>query len=310
VAAGAYADAAGNGGSAASDTVAIDRAEAPADVLSPTDIKFALDEVSADGQGSNLNKNAVLGTLTAVDADSASWTFAIGGADMSKFALSPSTGSQPSVQLMVGNSNLTAGTYTITITATDGAGHTMSPETFKIWVGTTSGGGADGSLAAPILISTGSDIDFGLNGSDVISGGSGDDALVGGQAADTLNGGLGNDEVLGGANDDLFRFQIQDGDADLTHYGVDRILDMNANGNDTIQLDDAIFGGLVNAGSALAAGQFNATGVATGSGPQVIYDATTGALSYDADGAGGQASVQFAQVDLGTALTKDDFFIV
>ena len=205
---------------------------------------------------------------------------------------------------MVGGANLTAGTYTITITATDGAGHTMPAETFKIWVGQTN---ADGSLASPILISTGTDIDFGLNGSDFISGGTGDDALVGGQAADTLAGGLGTDQLLGGAGNDNFVFRVESADTNLAHYGVDQILDMNADGNDTIQLDDALFAGVTTANLASTV-VFGTT--ALDANDRIIYDAATGHLFYDADGNGAGAAVLFAQLDPNTALTLSDFQII
>jgi VCBS repeat-containing protein len=269
----------------------------------PTDIKFSLNEANSSAQsGAQLNANTVLGSFTAVDADSSTWTFTLGGTGAGSFTLSPASGLQSNVNLVVGGTNVTSGDYELIITATDGNGNSKQ-ETFTVHVGTT---GADTTFA----ITSGTEIDYGLNGGDTLIGGGGDDALVGGQNTDTLNGGLGNDELLGGANGDIFLFQLQDGDTNLSHYGVDRILDMNASGDDTIHLDDAIFGGLVNSGSALSAAQFNNTGTATGSGPQIVYNSVTGAIYYDADGAGGQDSVQFAQVDPGTILTKDDFFIV
>lgn len=42
---------------------------------------------------------------------------------------------------------------------------------------------------------------------------------------------------------------------------------------------------------------------------RVIYNQTTGALYYDADGTGKTAALQFAQVTAGTVLTASDFFI-
>ncbi|HET9427063.1 MAG TPA: VCBS domain-containing protein [Allosphingosinicella sp.] len=277
--------------------------EVPADLLAPTDIKFSLDETSANNQGSNLGSGNLLGTLTAIDADSTSWTFSLGGTHAGLFALAPASGTNGSVQLKVGSTNVGAGTYTITVTATDSGGNSFA-ETYKIWVGAT---GADGSLTAPVLISTGSDIDFGVNGDDVIFGGAGDDALVGGQNDDTLNGGLGNDELLGGGNKDNFRFEYDGATTNLALYGIDRILDMNASGDDTIQLDDALFAGVTaaNLSSVLVFGT-----AALDANDRIIYNSTTGALYYDADGNGAGAAVQFAQLDANVVLTISDFAVI
>ena len=43
---------------------------------------------------------------------------------------------------------------------------------------------------------------------------------------------------------------------------------------------------------------------------RILYDKATGALSYDADGSGAQAAVQFAVIDTKVALTGADFFVV
>jgi len=290
-------DAAGNTGTSTALGVTV---EAPPANLAPTDIKFSLNEVSANNQGSNLGSGDPLGTFAAVDPDSSGWTFALGGPNSGNFAIDPTTGI-----LSVGGSNLGANTYVITITATDDSGNASTPETFTIWVGTTSG--SDGSATTPILISAGSDIDFALNGADFISGGDGDDALVGGQAGDTLIGARGSDELLGGAGNDLYVFRVESGDTVLSHYGVDRILDMNASGDDTIRLDDGLFGGIGTPGSPLA-GAFKLDGSAIDANDRIIYNQTTGALYYDADGSGNASTaVQFAQLDPGTALTLSDF---
>ena len=63
----------------------------------------------------------------------------------------------------------------------------------------------------------------------------------------------------------------------------------------------------------LAAGSLDAFHVGAAAvdvSDRVIYDATTGALSYDADGVGGAAAVQFATLGTNLNLTSTDFFLV
>jgi VCBS repeat-containing protein len=167
------------------------------DVLAPTDIVFSLDPASGGFSGNGLNAGDSLGSFTAVDADSASWTFALSGANASLFSLSPG-GSQSNVTIAAASA-IASGNYTFVVTATDGAGHSYN-ETYHVGVGTT---GADNGF---FTISTGTDVDFGLNGQDVINGGAGDDALVGGQNNDRITGGAGADQLMGGQGADTFVF--------------------------------------------------------------------------------------------------------
>ena len=44
-------------------------------------------------------------------------------------------------------------------------------------------------------------------------------------------------------------------------------------------------------------------------GHRIIYNTSTGALYYDADGAGGAASIQFALLNGAPVLTANDFVI-
>ena len=43
---------------------------------------------------------------------------------------------------------------------------------------------------------------------------------------------------------------------------------------------------------------------------RIIYDTTTGALYYDADGSGRGAAVQIAQLKAGQALSANDFLVI
>ena len=60
---------------------------------------------------------------------------------------------------------------------------------------------------------------------------------------------------------------------------------------------------------ALAPAQF-AVGAATGQGPQIVYNAVTGALFYDSNGASAGGSTQFAVLTGAPTLTNQDFLIV
>lgn len=75
---------------------------------------------------------------------------------------------------------------------------------------------------------------FGGDDNDTLDGGSGNDSLYGNIGTDTLDGGAGNDFLRGGIYADTFVFE--DGD------GAD-IIDDFVTGEDTLQLDDAIWGG-------------------------------------------------------------------
>ncbi|MDB5506415.1 MAG: hypothetical protein JWR75_1053 [Devosia sp.] len=123
----------------------------------------------------------------------------------------------------------------------------------------------------------------------VLDGGAGNDTLNGGAGADTLIGGLGNDRLTGGAEADSFRFVGALGAAN-----VDTFVDFTGR-TDKIQLDDAIF---LAVGSSLEIGEFRtvASGNAADADDNLIYDASTGKLWYDADSAGASAAILVAQL--------------
>ncbi|MET0314087.1 MAG: calcium-binding protein, partial [Hansschlegelia sp.] len=126
--------------------------------------------------------------------------------------------------------------------------------------------------------------------------------LIGGNGADTLDGGAGADALTGGKGADVFDFSVT-----LGRGEVDRITDFEV-GRDTIELDHAVFAGL-DAG-ALSAAAFTTDTLAREGGAQVIYDRASGALLFDADGAGdADKAVKFAEVAAGLQLTHDDFLV-
>ena len=140
----------------------------------------------------------------------------------------------------------------------------------------------------------------GAGGNDVLIGLQGDDTLWGGQGHDRLHGVAGQDVLTGGAGHDWFIFRTAPVAGEW-----DTITDFDPL-QDTIRLDDRIFGlanGVLPEGAfAIAAG-----GLAQEADDRILYDSATGALYWDADGAGSRAAVQFAAVQAGLALTATDF---
>ncbi|MCW1381585.1 VCBS domain-containing protein, partial [Novosphingobium sp. KCTC 2891] len=279
-----------------------------AEGLAPTDIAFHLATGGASvAQQGNLGATQEVGTFAAVDPDSLTWSYSLGGADASKFTIDANG------LLKVGATTISTGggvqSFTVEITATDDQSNTKT-ETYYINVGTN--GDNDGSAANKVLVAVhaASDISFGLNGSDVIGGGDGDDALAGGAADDKLNGGLGNDELLGGAGNDHFVF---------TSFGAanaDKILDFDASetsaSQDWLDLSHATFTALP-AGTSLAAANFaaNATGTAVDANDYILFNTTTNQLYYDADGNGGGAKQLIATLTGMTGtLDASDFLLI
>jgi Ca2+-binding RTX toxin-like protein len=129
--------------------------------------------------------------------------------------------------------------------------------------------------------------------------------ITGSAFGNFINGKGGNDTLTGGLGVDRFVFDT----ALNAASNVDRITDFSVK-DDTIQLDDAIFATLGAPGT-LAASLFRNTA----SGPvdaddRIVYDAATGALSYDADASGASAAILFATLSAGLALTNRDFVII
>ena len=162
---------------------------------------------------------------------------------------------------------------------------------------------ADGEAVADAVLAGG-------EGDDVLIGGDGDDVLTGGEGDDVLRGGAGDDTLFGGAGDDaLFGDDGEDiliggagadeltggGDADVFVFTkealedglLDQILDYNFAEGDTVdlsQLFDVDGGDLSDF---------------------VEYDAATGELKVDVDGAGGEEAQTIATVDTGSGPAAD-----
>lgn len=142
----------------------------------------------------------------------------------------------------------------------------------------------------------------GKAGHDTLVGGAGDDLIFGGAGDDTIHGRSGDDTLVGRRGADTFVF-----DRPLGEANVDTILDFRP-GEDTIELDDAIFAA-VGAIGALAATAFNLGATALEADDRILYDGGTGDLAYDEDGTGPVAPVVFAHLKPGLALDAGDFLV-
>lgn len=137
---------------------------------------------------------------------------------------------------------------------------------------------------------------------DYLYGSSTANTISTGAGNDKLNGGIGNDKLIGGSGDDVFLFSS----ALNAATNVDTISDFNV-ADDAIWLSDAVFKGI--ADGVLSSAVFRRGTAAADSSDRIIYDPSTGKVSYDADGAGGHDAVQFALLAKGLAITQADFFV-
>jgi len=120
-----------------------------------------------------------------------------------------------------------------------------------------------------------------MNGSDVLAGHSGNDTFVFASA--------GSNTLKLGSNN------------------VDVIVDFNP-ADDTIQLGDSVFTKL--AAGALSSSAFVVGTKALDASDRIIYDNKTGALSYDADGAGSGSAAQVVLLAANTDLSKGDLIFL
>ena len=126
--------------------------------------------------------------------------------------------------------------------------------------------------------------------------------IIGGTGSDTLAGAGGNDRLKGGTGADTFAFTTA-----LGASSFDTIVDF-VSGADHIELAQSVFNALDP--GALSTTAFAQAMAATTADQHILYNRTTGVVSYDADGNGSVAAVSFAMLTPGQALTAGDFKVV
>ncbi len=131
-----------------------------------------------------------------------------------------------------------------------------------------------------------------------------DNTLTGNSADNRLNGAAGADVLTGKGGDDVFVFAHA-----VSVNGPDQITDFNV-ADDQIELDNAIFTGLLLGTLSSIRFVANTSGQAINSLHRIIYDTDDGGLYYDADGSGAGARQLFAELDAGLSLRAGDLNIV
>jgi len=161
----------------------------------------------------------------------------------------------------------------------------------------------NGNSAANLLTGgAGNDTLNGGVGADTLNGGAGDDSLTGGSGNDTLFGGTGRDTLSGGTDVDIFRYTSSSEGGDTISgfiHGVDK-LQFVSNG----------FGNITS--SLLTQGRFvsNATGAASGTSAQFIFNTQTRTLTYDSNGTGSGGSTTIATLTNTSTVSANDFLMV
>ncbi|WP_457093668.1 polysaccharide lyase family 7 protein [Microvirga sp. P5_D2] len=142
----------------------------------------------------------------------------------------------------------------------------------------------------------------GSNSNNYLTGASANEWLKGNAGRDVLWGKAGSDVLTGGTQEDAFVFDTAIG------KDIDIITDFNL-ADDSIRLENKIFSKLTNTGK-LSSSFFKVAEKAGDANDYIVYNKTTGALSYDADGSGLGAAKIFAVIENKAALTAADFFVI
>ena len=165
---------------------------------------------------------------------------------------------------------------------------------------------AGNSGANNLFGNEGNDSLSGNNGDDLLDGGTGDDTMLGGSGNDVLIGNFGNDVLTGSTGADIFLFNSP-------NQGVDKITDFSTV-DDTLRVSAAGFGGGLTAGASIMADQIligSGAVAATNASQRFIYNTSTGALFFDADGnQTGFGAVQIATLSNKPTIDGGDISVI
>ena len=202
-----------------------------------------------------------------------------------------------------GDDTIDGGSGFDTISFTVGSGQ-RSAVVVDLAAGTARGGGEGGSgsvLLTSIEGVIGSEFGDRLTGSNV------SERLEGRLGDDTLLGMGGNDTLVGGAGQDKIVFASAPGSGN-----VDQITDF-VSATDKLVFDNEVFGALGGEGDFAAADARFVAGAGLISGQdasdRIVYNTTTGALYYDADGSGAAAAIQVTSLQGAPQLAAEDLSV-
>jgi Ca2+-binding RTX toxin-like protein len=169
-------------------------------------------------------------------------------------------------------------------------------DSVKVAISTANGSYSLGNyIENAVLINT---VAFSMTGNALnnsLTGNAASNTLNGGNGNDILIGGLGNDTLTGGAGKDVFLFNT----AANASTNKDMITDF-VSGTDKLQFSKSIF--KLGAVGNLTAAEFKSGNFTGGQDAtdRIVYNTSTGALYYDADGNGVAGAVQIALIGTAT----------
>jgi Ca2+-binding RTX toxin-like protein len=133
-----------------------------------------------------------------------------------------------------------------------------------------------------------------------IDGDAGNDTITGTALNDVIIGGAGIDTITLGAGNDAVRFNSLSGSDTITDFSV---------ADDSIQLARSVMTQL-SGGASLTVAEFEVGTAATSTATRIVYNQSTGVLSYDANGSDAGGVTTLATFTGQPVLTVEDFSIV